>query len=114
MKNTLILNLLKTQNIVIKIQILIRIRKHKNSIQMFKLNIDQVTHNIPNPSNLILIKTFQPFRSSYTQQMTNNPPMWHAPNYFKPNQYINTQPIIQKNPFQQHPNKAQNPQNNIN
>jgi len=41
--------------------------------------------------------------------MTNNPPMY-APNYFRPNQYINRQPIIKKNPFQQHPNKALNPQ----
>nr|P20828.1 RecName: Full=Retrovirus-related Gag polyprotein from transposon 297 [Drosophila melanogaster]CAA27159.1 unnamed protein product [Drosophila melanogaster] len=52
----------------------------------------------------------QPFRPSYTQQITNNPPMWHAPNYFRPNQYINPQPIIQKNHFQQYPNKAQFPQ----
>jgi len=57
MKNTLILNLIKTRNTVIKTQILIRIPKHINSIQLFKLNIAQVTQNIPNPSNLILFNT---------------------------------------------------------
>jgi len=32
----------------------------------------------------------QPFRPTYTQQMTNNKPIWQVPTYFRPNQHKHT------------------------
>jgi len=44
------------------------------------------------------------FRPTYTHQIPNNETMWHVPNHFGPNQYMNTQPTTHKTPFPQHNN----------
>lgn len=93
--------------------------RNANTNQNFKSNkINPNNQSQYRPSYPQYSQPFQPnynqytqsFRPHYAQQMHNYQSMWHVPNHFGPNQYMNTQPIPQKNSFPQHFNRIQNSQ----